>query len=167
MKWFQGSGEVILDRASLAQMLCNLGVVLDSWLLLKDQVAAIDRRAFVQLQFMNQLCSFLDLEILLRIHSSLVTSQLDYYNTLYMGSPLKTILKITAECRGSCSLRYTSVCLFFPTATWCFFPWMQFINFFWLPLKPYQDSPWTRLPEGLTLLEDLFSFHQITEGGML
>lgn len=130
MKWFQGSGEVTLDRASLAQLLCYLGAVLDSWLLLKDQVAAIDRGAFVQLQFMHQLCSFLDLEILLRIHSCLVTSQLDYYNTLYMDRPWRPSWKsqLNAEAHAvsgtpqfacSCPLQY-------------FFPWIQFINFFWL-----------------------------------
>lgn len=68
---------------------CSLGVLLDPGLFLEDQVAAVAKGAYYQFQLVRQLEArpFLD-------KKGLVTYQLNYYNALFMGLPLKTSLKL-------------------------------------------------------------------------
>lgn len=54
-----------------AELVCNLGVLLDSWLLLKEQVVAVTRTDFAQIRVVQNLCPFLDQEALLPAHSCL------------------------------------------------------------------------------------------------
>lgn len=66
----------------------SLGILLDSRLLLVEQVAVMARRAIAQLCV---LCPFLDWEFLRSVTQALVILWLDYCNVLYMRIPLKTI----------------------------------------------------------------------------
>ena len=63
----------------------SLGVLLDSALSLDAQVLAVARSAFAQLKVVCQLRPFLGMSDLAMVTHALVTSRLDYCNTLYMG----------------------------------------------------------------------------------
>ena len=70
------------------------GVLLDSSLSLDAQVLVVARRAFPQLKLVRQLCTFLEMSDLATVTHALVTSHFDYYNTLYVGLPWKTVRKL-------------------------------------------------------------------------
>lgn len=67
---------LILNRMALSQMdkVHNLGVLLDSRLLLEEKVAAMARRPFAYFQVVHQLHPFLVWEALLTIIHGLLTS---------------------------------------------------------------------------------------------
>ncbi|KAM6466454.1 uncharacterized protein PHA67_012250 [Liasis olivaceus] len=100
--WVGGSSvsrslpSLVLDGVALPQTdpVHNLGVLLDSRLLLKEQVAVMAKRAFAQLRVVHQLHPFLDRESLQSVTHALVISHIDYCNALYMGLPLKSIRKL-------------------------------------------------------------------------
>lgn len=80
---------LVLDGAALLQtdLVHHLRFLLDSWLLLEEQVAAIAERAFASCYIASWTG---------RPYQSLmpiVISQLDYCNAFYMGLPLKVIRK--------------------------------------------------------------------------
>lgn len=78
----------ILDGSNVQSEL-----LLDLWLLLEKQVAAIARRGLAHLKIMYQLCPFLDWEALLTVTHIFVISCLDHCNVLRMRLPLKSIYK--------------------------------------------------------------------------
>uniref|UniRef100_A0A803T4Q0 Reverse transcriptase domain-containing protein n=1 Tax=Anolis carolinensis TaxID=28377 RepID=A0A803T4Q0_ANOCA len=93
----QGIGlQPVLDRVALPlkTQVRSLGVFLDSSLSLEPQVSAVARGAFTQLRLVRQLHSFLGRSDLATVVHALVTSRLDYCNTLYVGSPLKMAQKL-------------------------------------------------------------------------
>lgn len=100
--WVNGSSvsgtlsSLELDGIALPQTdpVHNLGVLLDSRLLLEEQVAAMARRAFAQLRVVHQLRPFLDRDALRTVTHALVISRIDYCNAFYMGLPLKSIRKL-------------------------------------------------------------------------
>ncbi|KAF7242518.1 LINE-1 retrotransposable element ORF2 protein [Varanus komodoensis] len=55
------------------------------------QVTAVVRSAFLQLRLIHQLRPFLENDCLATVTHVLVTSRLDFCNTLYVGLPLKTV----------------------------------------------------------------------------
>lgn len=59
------------------RLVCNLGILLDSLLLFKDQVEALPKRTLAQVHLMCQLGPFLDQESLQMVTHVLVISQLD------------------------------------------------------------------------------------------
>ena len=73
---------------------CSLGVLLDSSLSLDAQVSVVSRSAFTQLKLVHQLHLFLEMLGLATVTHALVTSRLDYCNTLYVGLPLKMVRKL-------------------------------------------------------------------------
>lgn len=62
-------GFTIFDEVALTHgdLVCNLGAILDSQLLLEEQVTFVIRRAFAQLQLVHQLLPFLDRKALLSV----------------------------------------------------------------------------------------------------
>ena len=58
------------------------------------QVSVMTRSVFTQLKQAHQLCLFLEISDLATMMHALVTSHLDYCNTLYVGLPLKTVWKL-------------------------------------------------------------------------
>ncbi|XP_062832349.1 uncharacterized protein LOC134297776 [Anolis carolinensis] len=72
----------------------SLWVILDSSLSLEPQVSAVARGAFAQLKLVRQLRPYLGKPDLATVVHALVTSCLDYCNTLYVGLPLKTVRKL-------------------------------------------------------------------------
>ncbi|XP_053112476.1 uncharacterized protein LOC128327575 [Hemicordylus capensis] len=86
----------VLDGVALPlkEQVRSLWVLLDPALLLGAQVEAVARGAFARLQLVHQLCPFLEKADLATVTHALVTSQLDYCNTLYVGLPLKNIQKL-------------------------------------------------------------------------
>ncbi|KAF7246159.1 putative RNA-directed DNA polymerase from transposon BS [Varanus komodoensis] len=69
----------------------SLGVLLDPELSLEAQVTAAARSAFLQLRLINQLRPYLEYDCLVMVAHALVTSRLDFCNTLYVGLPLKMV----------------------------------------------------------------------------
>lgn len=107
-------------------LLCNVGALLDSQLLLKSRCAY---KGFCMLSCCAQVV-FLYWRAQLIVTHALVTSQLDYYNVLYIG-PLKSIQKLQAgeKCSSmsSCASRTAHVTLLHCELHWspaCF--WIQF-----------------------------------------
>lgn len=86
---------LVFYENTLAQTdpVCNLGILLNSQLLLDEQVAVVARRTFSQLHLRHQ-WSFLDQQAQLTLTHTLVTSRLEYSNALYMGLPLNSIWKL-------------------------------------------------------------------------
>ncbi|KAF7251190.1 Enteropeptidase [Varanus komodoensis] len=68
-----------------------LGVLLDPELSLEAQVTAVARNTFLQLWLIHQLRPFLENDCLGTVTHVLVTSRLDFCNTLYVGLPLKMV----------------------------------------------------------------------------
>uniref|UniRef100_A0A8C6Y4J2 Reverse transcriptase domain-containing protein n=1 Tax=Naja naja TaxID=35670 RepID=A0A8C6Y4J2_NAJNA len=83
-------GEVLppVDRA------WNLGVLLDIWLRLEEQVGAVARGPLPSSALFVKLRPFLDRDALRTVTHALVTSRLNYCNTLYLGLPLHTIRRL-------------------------------------------------------------------------
>ncbi|KAF7251113.1 Junctional adhesion molecule B, partial [Varanus komodoensis] len=69
----------------------SLEVLLDPELSLEAQVTAVARSAFLQLRLIHQLRPYLEYDCLATVTHALVTSRLDFCNTLYVGLPLKTV----------------------------------------------------------------------------
>ncbi|KAF7244380.1 putative RNA-directed DNA polymerase from transposon BS [Varanus komodoensis] len=90
-----GEGELNLVLNGVALPLRDkvrsLGVLLDPELSLEAQVTAVARSAFLQLWLIHQLCPYLEYNCLVTVTHALVTSRLDFCNTLYVGLPLKTV----------------------------------------------------------------------------
>ncbi|KAF7249234.1 1-phosphatidylinositol 4,5-bisphosphate phosphodiesterase beta-1 [Varanus komodoensis] len=88
-----GALDIVLDGAALAlkDRVCRLGVLLNPELSLEAQVTDVVRSTFLQLQLSHQLRPYLEDDCLATVTHALVTSQLDYCNTLYMGLSLKTV----------------------------------------------------------------------------
>lgn len=71
-----------------ADLMHNLGVVLDFQLLLIEKVAAMARKAFAHLWV-----AYLNWKVPLSVTHAFINSRLDYCNIPYMGLSLKTIWK--------------------------------------------------------------------------
>ncbi|XP_066490600.1 oxysterol-binding protein-related protein 8-like [Tiliqua scincoides] len=85
------SHQPALNRVALPlqEQVCAPGFQLS----LESQVTVVANGAFAQLQLVRQLRPYLcQLDLTTVVHA-LVTSRLDYCNTLYMGLPLKTVWK--------------------------------------------------------------------------
>lgn len=82
---------MILTQTDLVH---NLGVLLNSQLLLEEQMAVLARRVFAQLCIVHHLCPFFNNEALLTVTCTLVTPRMDYYDDVYMRLPLKRYLKL-------------------------------------------------------------------------
>lgn len=79
----------------------SLGMILDSQLSLENQVAAMSRDAFAQLQLVCLLQPHLSNSNLTRVVHALVTSRHYYCNTLYVGLPCDYLkAALSAKCSG-------------------------------------------------------------------
>lgn len=72
----------------------NLGVVLDSSLKLDKQVAAVVKTSFYQLRHISKAMPYLRHNDLEKLIHALVTSILDYCNSLYLGLQLSLIQRL-------------------------------------------------------------------------
>ncbi|KAF7250970.1 Interleukin-1 receptor accessory protein-like 1, partial [Varanus komodoensis] len=89
----EGGFDLVLNGVALPlrDKVRSLGVLLDLELSLEAQVTVVARSAFLQLQLINQLRPYLEYDCLATVTHVLVTSRLDFCNTLYVGLPLKTV----------------------------------------------------------------------------
>ena len=79
-----GVGEGTVQLASTAR---NLGVILDSHLLLDDHVRSICKKAFCHLYRISRIRKYLTKSVLRQLVQPFVPSQLDYGNSLVAGRP--------------------------------------------------------------------------------
>ncbi|KAF7239030.1 Potassium voltage-gated channel subfamily H member 6 [Varanus komodoensis] len=86
-----GEAVAVRNQCLAEDRVCSLGVLLDPELSLKAQVTAVARSAFLQLWLIHQLRPYLENDCLATVTHALVTSRLDFCNTLYVGLPLKTV----------------------------------------------------------------------------
>ncbi|KAF7251258.1 Ephrin type-A receptor 6, partial [Varanus komodoensis] len=68
-----------------------LQLIMSKELFLEAQVTVVARSTFLQLQLIHQLRPYLEDDCLTTVTHALVTSWLDFCNTLYVGLPLKTV----------------------------------------------------------------------------
>ena len=72
----------------------NLGVIIDSVLNFKEQIAKLVKSCFATIRKLSQVKIYLTQQHLQTLVSSLIFSQLDYCNALYYGLPAYTINKL-------------------------------------------------------------------------
>lgn len=91
-----GGVQPVLDGFVLPrkEQVRSLGVLLDPSLSLEVQVASVAERAFYLPWLVAQLCPYLGRESLASVTDALVISRLEYFNTVYMQLPLKTVQKL-------------------------------------------------------------------------
>lgn len=91
--WSYWVETMVLDEVTQLQTdpMHNIRVLLDSQLLLREQVAVMLRRVFEQVHLKPQLCLFLDQHTLFTVALALDTSIFHYCNVLYIELPLKSI----------------------------------------------------------------------------
>ncbi|KAF7237627.1 cGMP-inhibited 3',5'-cyclic phosphodiesterase A [Varanus komodoensis] len=89
----EGGFDLVLNGVALPlrDKVRSLGVLLDPELSLEAQVTAVARSAFFQLRLIHQLRPYLEYDCLATVTHVLVTSCLDFCDTLYVGLPLKTV----------------------------------------------------------------------------
>ena len=83
--------EVGETSVSFSQELTYLGVLLDKYLTLKTHILAKAKSASYQLYRIRQIVKFLDLPARKTLISSLVMSQLDYANAIFINLPSSSI----------------------------------------------------------------------------
>ncbi|KAF7252767.1 putative RNA-directed DNA polymerase from transposon BS [Varanus komodoensis] len=88
-----GDFDLVLNGVALPlkDRVHSLGVLLNPELSLEAQVTEVVRSAFLQLQLVHQLHPYLENYCLATVTHALVTSRLDFCNTLYVGLPLKMV----------------------------------------------------------------------------
>ena len=86
--------EVGETSVSFSQELTYLGVLLDKNLTLKTHILAKAKSASYQLYRIRQIVKFLDLPARKNLFSSLVMSQLDYANAIFINLPSSSIYPI-------------------------------------------------------------------------
>ena len=81
-------------QVSPASSVKNLGVMLDSFLKMEGHVNAVCKSAFFHLRNIARIRQFLNKESTEKVVHALVTSRLDYCNSLLYGIPMKLIAKL-------------------------------------------------------------------------
>lgn len=82
------------DCTTQTDLVHNLGILLDSQLLLEEQVEVGARRIFAQLHLVHPLWPFLDKQSLCSVTHTLIHSYLEYCNVLYMDLLLKSTWRL-------------------------------------------------------------------------
>jgi hypothetical protein len=72
----------------------NLGFIFDSDLSLKKQISTVCQSSYFQIRQIRQIRSSLDINAATMLANSLVSSRLDYCNSLYYGLPESTLLPL-------------------------------------------------------------------------
>ena len=72
----------------------NLGVIFDSNLTFTKQISAVCKSAFFQIRQLRQIRSSLDCNSTIILANSLVSSKLDYCNSLYSGLPSSSLSRL-------------------------------------------------------------------------
>lgn len=72
----------------------NLGIVLDSNLSFHKQISSVCKNSFYQIRQIRQIRSSLDLNSTIILANSLVSSKLDYCNSLYYGLPQSSLSRL-------------------------------------------------------------------------
>lgn len=110
-----------------SKLVCNLGVLMDSQLLLKEQMAAVTRRAFAQLHFVPQLLPFLDQEALPTVTDHLKTG---LFQCTLNGAALLNNSEATADTKCNCMNSHGHLLMspYVRTATWASLVANQFLG---------------------------------------
>ena len=77
-------GDTDIETASSAR---NIGVIMDASLSLEDHVAQICKRCYLQLRKLSRLRRYLSRKSLETLVHSMISTQLDYCNSLFIGLP--------------------------------------------------------------------------------
>ena len=85
---FQGTDLIPTDSTR------NLGVVFDKDLSLKQNISSICKTSYYQIRQLRQVRSSLDTDSAIILANSLVSSKLDYCNSLYYGLPATSLDKL-------------------------------------------------------------------------
>ena len=84
----------------------NLGVLLDAELSFNMQINKVISACFITIRLLNRIKSFLNINQLKTLVSSLVFSKLDYFNILYYGLNTETIKKLQSVQNSAARLIY-------------------------------------------------------------
>ena len=88
------SVRVGLSDISFSSAACNLGVIFDSELALKEQMNKLCQLVYLEIRRIGSIQQYLSVEATKTIVSSLVLSRLDYCNALLAGCPQVLLDKI-------------------------------------------------------------------------
>ena len=81
-------------QVSPAVLARNIGVIFDETMSMDKQIRQVCKTAFHQLHNIRSIRKFLDRDALQTLVHALVTSKLDYFNSLYGGRPVYQIMKL-------------------------------------------------------------------------
>ena len=87
----------------------NLGVIFDSHLTFRDHVSKVCQSSFYQIRQLRQIRSSLDINSATVLSNSLVTSKLDYCNSLLYGLPASSIARLQRVQNSLARVVYPSV----------------------------------------------------------
>jgi hypothetical protein len=87
----------------------NLGIIFDSNLSFDKQISAVCKSSFYQIRQLKQIRSSLDLNSAIILCNSLVSSKLDYCNSLYYGLPSSSINRLQRIQNALARVVYPSV----------------------------------------------------------
>ena len=84
-------GETVIEVTSSAR---NIGVVMDSSLSLEEHIGQICKRCYLQLRKLSRLRRYLNTKSVETLVHSMISSQLDYCNSLFIGLPSYLIYRL-------------------------------------------------------------------------
>ena len=87
----------------------NLGVIFDSHLTFKDHISKICQLSFCQIRQLRQVCLSLDVNLAILLSNSLVTSKLDYCNSLFFNLPVSSTIRLQRVQNSLARVVYPSV----------------------------------------------------------
>ena len=105
----------------------NLGVIIDSTLSMSPHVAAVCKAASFQLHRISRICRFLTTDATKTLVHSLISSRVDYCNSVHTGLPDSEIHKL--QCIMNAMAHLTSRCHKFDHIT------PILVSLHWLPVR--------------------------------
>jgi hypothetical protein len=95
--------DILGNHFSPANKVKNLGVILDSTLSLSDHVSTVKRQCYVSLRDFRRIRRFLSKDVAITVANSLVSSRLDYCNSLFRSLSLKDLHRL--QCQQNAAAR--------------------------------------------------------------
>jgi hypothetical protein len=119
--------DILGNDLSPANKVKNLGVILDSGLSLSDHVSLVSRQCYVNLRDFRRIRRYLSKEVAISVANSLVSSRLDYCNSLFRSLSFKELHRL--QCLQNAAARIVSNTSIMSHIT----PVLESLH--WLPVK--------------------------------
>ena len=123
----------------------NLGVLLDSCLIMKDHISEVSKLAFYHLRNISHIRKYLTLSAAKTIVHALVCSRIDANNALYFGLPVVQIKKLQRMQNAAARVilrrrKYDHVTPALENYIGCLFSTASYTRFLSLPTRLFTDK---------------------------